>query len=69
MLGPLEDPTNALGPSQRRRIELAHRNGLRLQRLVNTLLDFSRVEAGRIQAVYQPTALAHVSLSRTFEER
>jgi signal transduction histidine kinase len=62
MLGPLEDAladaANALGPSQRRRIELAQRNGLRLQRLVNTLLDFSRVEAGRIRAVYQPTALA-----------
>ncbi len=62
MLGPLEDAladaANALGPSQRRCIELAQRNGLRLQKLVNTLLDFSRVEAGRIQAVYQPTALA-----------
>ena len=30
---------------------MVHRNGLRLQKLVNTLLDFSRVEAGRIQAV------------------
>jgi signal transduction histidine kinase len=62
MLGPLEDAladaANALGPSQRGRIELAQRNGLRLQKLVNTLLDFSRVEAGRVQAVYQPTALA-----------
>jgi signal transduction histidine kinase/DNA-binding response OmpR family regulator len=62
MLGPLEDAladaANALGPSQRRCIELAQRNALRLQKLVNTLLDFSRVEAGRIQAVYQPTALA-----------
>ena len=62
MLGPLEDvladPANDLGRSQRRRIELAQRNALRLHRLVNALLDFSRVEAGRIQAVYQPTALA-----------
>ncbi len=36
---------------------LVHRNGLRLQRLVNTLLDFSRIEAGRVQAVYEPTDL------------
>ena len=31
---------------------------LRLLKLVNTLLDFSRIEAGRIQAVYEPTDLA-----------
>ncbi len=40
---------------QRERITMAQRNGLRLQKLANTLLDFSRVGAGRIQAVYQPT--------------
>ncbi len=34
------------------------RNGARLLRLVNTLLDFSRLEAGRVQAVYQATDLA-----------
>jgi signal transduction histidine kinase len=32
---------------------LAHRNSLRLLKLVNSLLDFSRIEAGRIEAVYQ----------------
>ena len=37
---------------------MAHRNALRLLRLVNTLLDFSRIEAGRIDANYQPTDLA-----------
>jgi signal transduction histidine kinase/DNA-binding response OmpR family regulator len=39
-------------------LDIAHRNALRLLKLVNTLLDFSRIEAGRIQANYQPTDLA-----------
>jgi PAS domain S-box-containing protein len=39
-------------------LQLAHRNALRLQKLVNTLLDFSRIEAGRMNAVYEPTDLA-----------
>jgi signal transduction histidine kinase len=64
MLGPLEEmlasPPDAL-PQRREGLTLAHRNGLRLLRLVNTLLDFSRVEAGRIQAVYQPTDLASLT--------
>ncbi|MBG6071043.1 MULTISPECIES: ATP-binding protein [unclassified Polaromonas] len=62
MLGPVEDALAAsderLPPLQRERLEVVHRNGLRLQRLVNTLLDFSRIEAGRIRAAYEPTALA-----------
>ncbi|MBD0334237.1 MAG: response regulator [Cyanobacteria bacterium Co-bin13] len=39
-------------------LQLAHRNSLRLLKLVNTLLDFSRIEAGRIQATYEATDLA-----------
>ncbi len=62
MLGPLEDELNerlAPLPAERReRIEAAHRNSLRLLKLVNSLLDFSRLEAGRQQAHYQPTDLA-----------
>jgi PAS domain S-box-containing protein len=65
MLGPLEDSVadgeEELSPRQRERITMAQRNGLRLQKLVNALLDFSRVEAGRIQAVYQPTDLASLT--------
>jgi signal transduction histidine kinase len=39
-------------------VELIHRNCLRLLKLVNTLLDFSRIEAGRVQALYEPVDLA-----------
>ena len=59
MLGPLEDAlADRLHPRirpQRERIDLAHRNALRLLKLVNSLLDFSRIEAGRVQASYEPT--------------
>ncbi len=62
LVGPLEDGladvTTPLAPVHRERQEIAHRNALRLLRLVNTLLDFSRIEAGRIEASYEPTDLA-----------
>jgi PAS domain S-box-containing protein len=62
MLGPLDDAIRdadePLAVRQRERVEVARRNGLRLQKLVNALLDFSRVQAGRIRAHYQPTDLA-----------
>jgi len=60
MLGPLEDTLaeGGLPPPTREHLEVAHRNSMRLLKLVNTLLDFSRIEAGRIEAVYEPTDLA-----------
>ncbi len=59
MLGPAEDAlADATSPEQRERLEVLHRNALRLQKLVNTLLDFSRIEAGRVQATYEPADLA-----------
>jgi signal transduction histidine kinase len=61
ILGPLDDAlgdaTTPLPPVQRERLELLRRSARRLQRLVNTLLDFSRIEAGRVQAHYVPTDL------------
>jgi signal transduction histidine kinase len=62
MLGPLQDllarSQTHLSPTAKEQLELVSRNGARLLRLVNTLLDFSRIEAGRVQAVYQATDLA-----------
>jgi PAS domain S-box-containing protein len=60
MLGPIEDSLadGALPPRERERLEVAHRNSLRLLKLVNTLLDFSRIEAGRIDASYEAVDLS-----------
>lgn len=63
MLAPLGDALSdrsvaSLPPSQRQRIEVAHRNSLRLLRLVNTLLDFSQIETGREVVRHEPTDLA-----------
>jgi PAS domain S-box-containing protein len=60
MLGPIEDlaADATLPGAARRQVELLHRNSLRLLKLVNSLLEFSRIEAGRVQATYVPTDLA-----------
>jgi PAS domain S-box-containing protein len=60
MLGPLEDllARDTLPDDVKESLEVAHRNALRLLKLVNALLDFSRLEAGRIEAAYEPTDLA-----------
>jgi signal transduction histidine kinase len=62
MLGPLEEllarqETDGYSDDLRL-VDVAYRNGLRLLKLVNSLLDFARIEAGRVQASYEPTDLA-----------
>jgi signal transduction histidine kinase len=61
VLGPLQDMLvdegDELHPHQRARLELALGNTRRLHRLVNTLLDFSRIEAGRLRATFAPVEL------------
>lgn len=64
MLGPLEDSligAERFHPEDLERIRLIHRNGLRLLKLVNSLLDFSRIEAGRSQASFEPTDLGRLT--------
>jgi PAS domain S-box-containing protein len=59
MLGPTEDAlANPEKTLRGRELETVHRNELRLLKLVNTLLDFSRLEVGRVTASYQPTDLS-----------
>jgi len=62
MLGSLEEllnkRTDEIAGADKVAIETAHRNAMRLLRLVNNLLDFSRIEAGKVHAQYQLTDLA-----------
>ncbi|MEU8183132.1 SpoIIE family protein phosphatase [Micromonospora sp. NPDC049044] len=70
VLGPLEDmlADPALSAADTDRLTMMHRNALRLLKLVNTVLDFSRLESGRLTARYQPTDLASYTtrLASTF---
>ncbi len=60
LLGPLEEllSRSSLADRDREELTLVRRNALRLLKLVNTMLEFSRVEAGRVQASFQATDLA-----------
>ncbi|MEU0990617.1 SpoIIE family protein phosphatase [Streptomyces sp. NPDC005953] len=65
IMGPLEQLRGRSAdadPQVREELDVMHRNGLRLGKLVNTLLDFSRIEAGRMQARYEPVDLAAVTI-------
>lgn len=65
MLGTIEEAltdSNTDLPNKER-MNVAHRNAMRLLRLVNTLLDFSRIESGRQKANYTPTDLSSLTKS------
>jgi len=60
LLAPLDDvlARTSLESADRSLLEIARRGGGRLLKLVNSLLEFSRIEAGRIEASYEATDLA-----------
>ena len=71
LMGPLDDlrrGSSSLPAAVRDQLDLAHRNSLRLLKLVNTLLDFSRIEAGRVRARFEPLDLCELTtdLASTF---
>ncbi|MGE5658319.1 MAG: PAS domain-containing protein [Actinomycetota bacterium] len=72
LLGPVEEilteVSGPLTPQQREQLQIVHRNSLRLLKLVNSLLDFSRLEGSRLQATYEPIDLASFTadLASTF---
>ncbi|HEY2857064.1 MAG TPA: ATP-binding protein, partial [Terracidiphilus sp.] len=58
ILGPIEDAIGSNTPPSAPMLDMLHRNALRLLRMVNGLLDFVRIEAGRLRALYEPTDLS-----------
>jgi PAS domain S-box-containing protein len=60
IMGPLEELRTRLDPGDTAaagELDMIYRNSLRLGKLVNTLLDFSRIEAGRMRASFEPLDL------------
>jgi len=63
IMGPLEEmladrrDADVLSPTQCERLSLVHRNTIRLRKLVNSMLDYSSLEAGRLRANFEPVAL------------
>ena len=74
LLGPAEDALadtdEPLGDTQRRRLEVIARNGSRMLRMVNTLLDFSHLESGKQESTFERTdLLAYTAeLAELFED-
>lgn len=65
ILGPVEDALTSQTIPSWPALELLHRNAHRLLKLVNGLLDFVRIEAGRLHASYQPTDLSVLTTQLT----
>ncbi|HTI39046.1 MAG TPA: ATP-binding protein [Vicinamibacterales bacterium] len=70
MLAPVTDALTSAQPIlDAESLDLIYRNGLRLRKLVNALLEFSRIEAGRIRANFEPLDLGAwtADLASTFQ--
>jgi signal transduction histidine kinase len=63
MLAPLEDclTDTSIAPGARSKLDMAHNNALRLLKLVNALLDFARLEPGRMRGRFEPVDLASLT--------
>jgi signal transduction histidine kinase/FixJ family two-component response regulator len=72
MIGPAEDLMagvhGPLPPRQRAQVDLIQRNAKRMHKLVNTLLNVTRLEAGRLQPSFEPLDLSTLTreLARSF---
>lgn len=70
LLGPIEDVVQSADSNReiKRKMEVAYRNALRMQKLVNTLLDFSRIEAGRMEGKFTKVDICQLTedLASTF---
>lgn len=70
LLAPVEDAMGdpKLDPENQVRMKVAYRNALRMQKLVNTLLEFSRIEAGRIEGKFKRVEIGSLTedLASTF---
>lgn len=70
LLAPVEDALNDVNLSKENklRMEVAYRNALRMQKLVNTLLEFSRIEAGRHEGKFKRVDVCRLTedLASTF---
>jgi signal transduction histidine kinase len=71
LLGPIDQllSETAIGAKHRDLLERARRGANRLLKLVNSLLEFSRLEAGRIEASYAPVDLAALTADLASEFR
>jgi signal transduction histidine kinase/CheY-like chemotaxis protein len=66
LIGPLTDVIKSgkstLHPEDAHRLEISYRGAIRLQKLVNAMLDFTTIETGKVEAFYQPTDLTAFTL-------
>lgn len=70
ILAPLEDAMATPGGAlEGKALEMARRNAMRLLKLVNTVLDFARIEDGRDDAEFTPTDIGKLTrdLASSFE--
>ncbi|HEY1043895.1 MAG TPA: ATP-binding protein [Telluria sp.] len=57
----LEDPAEQLSAGARESLQMARRNTARMKVLVDSLLDFARLEAGRMEAQLEPVDLGELT--------